>query len=293
MQIYVLFFCESHFFFVPLQPQNERILIFRMRKILWKYTLIVALALLPIVAMMLYADSDLMFETSLFALEKVALPDSPEPQANLAQIDTIASDTIVPEEVFAVDTTRRRILLIGDSMVEGLRLRMADYALENGYDLMAVVWYSATTYWYAKSDTLNYFINQHQPDFIMMSLGGNEQFARDLTRRAGYVQEIVDRIGDIPFIWIGTPSWRSNATFNDCAREVVGDDRFYESAHLTLERQKDHAHPTIAAASIWMDSLAVWMSSPQTAHPIRMNVPTEQRKRVFTTIMLHPNCPGL
>jgi hypothetical protein len=37
-----------------------------------------------------------------------------------------------------------------------------------------------------------------------------------------------------------------------------------------------------------MDTVAVWMNSPQTAHPIRMDKPAEKRKRKFTQIILSP-----
>ena len=276
-----------------------------MRKLLWIYTQLVALLLIPIALIILYASSDLSLATPMFALEKAPLPEVPNPFSSSSQdlsmssapsdqftavTDSLASDP-ASADTFAVDTTRRRLLLIGDSMVEGLRLRMADYAMENGYDLMAVVWYSSSTLWYTKSDTLRYFIDKHQPDYILICLGGNEQFARDLDKRAGYVRTMVERIGDIPFVWIGIPSWRSNCKFNDCVRGVVGDKRFYDSSRLTLARCEDHAHPTPAAASQWMDSVAVWLSGQETAHPIRMNVPTEKRKRIYKTIMLKPNCP--
>lgn len=270
-----------------------------MRKILWIYTKLVALLLLPLALIIAYANSDIEIATPVFALEKVSmpksipslLPDSPAPVDTIAAVDTIEVDTMVPVDTLTVDTTRRRVLLIGDSMLEGLRLRMADYAMENGYDLMAVVWYSSNTLWYSKTDTIEHFIAQHQPDFIMVCIGGNEQFVRDLDKRAGYVQTIMDKIGDIPFVWIGTPSWRKTTAFNDRVREVVGDKRFYDSSRLTLARREDHAHPTTSAAAQWMDSVAVWMSSAQTAHPIRMDVPTEKRKRVFKSVLLQPNCP--
>ena len=47
-------------------------------------------------------------------------------------------------------------------------------------------------------------------------------------------------------------------------------------------------HPTFYAASCWMDSVAVWMASPATAHPIRMDKPTDGRKHTYKTYALQP-----
>ena len=277
-----------------------------MRKILWLYAKLVTLILIPVVLLIAYSISGIDISTTKFDVEKVTWPSTsnfsfPRLRFFAAGVDTVAAEPVVidtvpqpepEEEVFTVDTTRRRVLLIGDSMVDGLRYRMADYAMENGYDLMAVVWFSSNTRWYSRSDTLRHYIKKHNPDFIMISLGGNEQYMRDLDKRAGYVQTIMDKIGDIPFVWIGTPSWRkNNSDFNDCVRSVVGERRYYESSHLQLQRTDDHMHPTISASAKWMDSVAVWMSSPLTAYPIRMNPPTEKRKRVYKTIKLQPKYP--
>lgn len=281
-----------------------------MRKLLWLYAKLIALILIPIILIILYSKSNLSIATPFFALEKVSLSSIEDNFLLLSkfsalsennalgetvQVDSLLQDSCVNEtssvEVVSIDTTKQRVLLIGDSMVEGLQVRMADYAVENGYDLMAVIWYSSNTRWFSKSDTLGYFIKKHNPDFVMISLGGNEQFVRDLDKRANYVRKIIDKIGDIPFVWIGTPTWRGNTNFNDTVRNIVGDKRFFVSSRLQLERCSDNAHPTLAAASDWMDSIAIWMASPETAHPIRMNIPTEKHKRVHKTIMLQPHFP--
>lgn len=281
-----------------------------MRKLLWLYTKLIALLLIPILFIILYSKSNLSISTPLFALEKVTLSNVEDnffsvPKSSISTQNNTADDPILVDsllqdscvnttsstEVITIDTTKQRVLLIGDSMVEGLQLRMSDYANENGYDLMAVIWYSSNTNWFSKSDTLRHFMKKHNPDFVMISLGGNEQFVRDLDKRANYVRNIVNKIGDIPFVWIGTPTWRGNTNFNDTVRNIVGDKRFFVSSRLKLKRCSDNAHPTLAAASDWMDSIAIWMSSPETAHPIRMNIPTEKRKRVHKTVMLQPHFP--
>jgi hypothetical protein len=46
-------------------------------------------------------------------------------------------------------------------------------------------------------------------------------------------------------------------------------------------------HPTFNAASHWMDLVAEWMSGPSTAHPIRMDKPTDGKKHLVTLTFTH------
>lgn len=171
-----------------------------------------------------------------------------------------------------LDTARQRILFFGDSMVEGLGPRMAEYAAANGHELTYVCWYSSNTALWA-GDTLRHFLREVRPTHVVVTIGGNEQQARDLPQREEYVRAILRILGDIPYTWVCTPAWSTDAPFNAIPERLCGPHRFYDSRRLTLQRGSDHHHPTFSAARVWMDSLALWMQSPQSAHPIRMKVP--------------------
>ena len=186
------------------------------------------------------------------------------------------------------DTSSHRILFFGDSMVEGLLRRMNCYAFANGHKMTNVVWYSSTTEIWAQTDTLRYFINNVQPTFAMISIGANEQFVKDAAGREAYIRQILKELGDIPLIWIGVPAWKEDTGINELTKRVVGESRYFDSRGLTLQRGRDRMHPTFYAASCWMDSVAVWMASPATAHPIRMDKPTDGRKHTYKTYALQP-----
>lgn len=186
------------------------------------------------------------------------------------------------------DTSSHRILFFGDSMVEGLLRRMNCYAFANGHKITNVVWYSSTTEIWAQTDTLRYFINNVQPTFAMISIGANEQFVKDAAGREAYIRQILKELGDIPFIWIGVPAWKEDTGINELTKRVVGESRYFDSRGLKLQRGRDRMHPTFYAASRWMDSVAVWMASPATAHPIRMDKPTDGRKHTYKTYALQP-----
>jgi len=186
------------------------------------------------------------------------------------------------------DTTAHRILFFGDSMVEGLLRRMNCYAFANGHKMTNIVWYSSTTEIWAQTDTLRYFINKAKPTFCMISIGANEQFVKDAAGREACIRKILNELGDTPFVWIGVPAWKEDSGINELTKRIVGENRYFDSRGLTLQRGRDRMHPTFNAASRWMDSVAVWMASPKTAHPIRMDKPTDGKKHTYKTYALQP-----
>lgn len=173
------------------------------------------------------------------------------------------------------DTARQRILFIGDSMLEGLSKRLRDYAAANGHDMESVIWYSSSSKAWAECDTLEHFKNEFKPTFVIVCLGANELFVKDLGKRREYVQQVVRKIGNTPFVWIGPPNWKPDTGINAIIREAVGGERFFDSSTLQMARKKDGAHPTQQAAAAWADSAATWMASPKTAHPLRLDKPTK------------------
>ena len=227
-------------------------------------------------------------------MQTLARPSSTTPKAEeqFSQPDSTSQQISLPieedEVESSLDSTSHCILFFGDSMVEGLLRRMNCYAFANGHKMTNVVWYSSTTEIWAQTDTLHYFINKVKPTFAMISLGANEQFIKDVAGRETSIRRILQELGDIPYVWIGVPAWREDTGINDLTKQVVGKDHYFDSRGLTLQRGSDHMHPTFHAAARWMDSVAVWMSSPETAHPILMNKPTDTRKHTYKTYALQP-----
>lgn len=247
------------------------------------YYSILLILLLPLLAVLGYATVEEPYETELTRIDLSSLDSlfTTESDSALAA-DTATCDTV------AIDTTHQRILFVGDSMVEGLGLRMAQYAEANGHDLTYVTWYSSTTFAWC-SDTLRHYIKEADPTFIMITIGGNEQSSKNTSASEKNIKGILDIIGDIPYIWICTPEWDKDAPFNFIPERICGKKHFFDSRKLTYERMKDHRHPTFAAAKIWMDSIAVWMQSQETAHPILMKVPADSIKGKCVKHSLKPN----
>ncbi len=209
-------------------------------------------------------------------LPKVEAPAKPKlAQRAAARADSARRVAAVAKKPLLPDTARQRILFIGDSMLDGLAPRLAGYAEANGYSYYCVIWYGSSTQSWATTRTLEHFVQQVKPTYLLISLGGNELFVRDLDERDQYIKTLVKKIGDLPYIWIGPPNWKPDTGINKLILANVGKDHFFDSSHLTLERRKDHAHPTPKAAAHWFDLVAKWMET-DCAHPLRMKVPVKK-----------------
>lgn len=203
---------------------------------------------------------------------------------------SLQSEPMPVDTVFAPDTCKKRFLFFGDSMVEGLSLRFSDYVNENGHQLYTVCWYgSSTTGWASAIDTLQSFIRWAEPDYVVVSLGGNELRVKDLDFRAENIRKIQNALGKIPTVWIAPPSWVKKPTITEVIRSVVGNKRYFDSTRLTYQRGSDNMHPTFNSSARWMDSIAVWMASPETAHPIVMNKPTKEYPRKWKRRFIFPD----
>ena len=222
-------------------------------------------------------------------LKKISLNSS----ENVQKEDSVSNGNQEVEEKKEkeLDTCKHTFLFIGDSMLEGLTHRFDDYAGYNGHTLHTVIWYSSTSEKWGTTNTLEHFVDKYNPTFIVVCLCSNELFVRDLDKRDQYINTIVKKIGDIPFVWISPPNWKEDTGINELIVKNVGKERYFDSTHLVLDRKKDHAHPTAKAAVGWFDLIATWMSSMETAHPVKMDVPDKDYKAA-SVVLLQPDDPG-
>jgi len=185
-------------------------------------------------------------------------------------------------------TSPQRILLIGDSMAYFLGFRLNDYCEKNKDDMYLVTWVSATTKVFAQSDTIQYFINQFSPTYIIFVIGSNELFYYDLDARRQYVKEIIKQIGDIHSIWVGPPNWKEDTGINNIMMSEVGEKRFFLSKNLTFERQSGaDVHPSRKSSEMWFDSIAHWIVK-KSDFPIKLDTPEYKSKNEikFKTLKL-------
>lgn len=171
------------------------------------------------------------------------------------------------------DTSKHRILLIGDSEIGGLRYSINDYCRENGHQIvLAVEWYSATTFNIGRSDTIDKIIQQYKPTYIFLVLGLNELYAKDLKARKKAANQLAEKLKGIPYTWIGPANWDEDFGINKVYESAAEPGTYFWSKNLTLSRSKDGRHPDNKGYRMWMDSLAVWVQTTA-KYKLQMRVP--------------------
>ena len=190
------------------------------------------------------------------------------------KLTALKADSIVHKQTETKrDSTGQRFLLIGDSMIEFVRLHLNDYCRHNGHSLYTVIWFSSQTKWFGTSDTLAYFIKKYKPTYILLSLGSNELLVPNVKKnRQKYVEHILKQIGNLPYVWIGPPNWTEDMGINDLILENVGPERYFPSKNLTYTRLKDGAHPDKPSAFQWADSIASFLHN-KAFHKVVMKRP--------------------
>jgi hypothetical protein len=161
------------------------------------------------------------------------------------------------EGLASKDSSSQRILLIGDSQAGGIMYAFNDYCIANGHSLVGVfTWYSATTYNFAYSKRMEELIDMFKPSLIVLVLGLNELYARDLKAREKAARQIQSKFGNIPYLWVGPANFMEDQGINRIYQETAGPGRFFLSKHLEIPRGGDKRHPNKTGYKIWMDSIA-------------------------------------
>lgn len=160
--------------------------------------------------------------------------------------------------------TIKKVLFLGDSMTGWLAERMNEYGKLNDFEVATVVWDGSTINKWGTTQKLKQIINREKPDAIFISLGMNELFERNPETRLGKsVDNILSAFGDIPYVWIGPPTWpgkKGGSTLNKWLAEKVGTENYYNSTSLSLPRQsKVNPHPTREGMVKWMDNVVEWL----------------------------------
>lgn len=222
--------------------------------------------------------------TATFASDLLSTPDDELELAEVVTTDSVSGKIIASVERAPLDTTKKNILFIGDSMLERLSPRIAAYAEENGHQMNTVIWYGSSTEVWATSGRAKECIQKYRPDYIIISLGGNELFVNDIiARRTKYVKQIVAEFADIPYVWIGPPNWKKDTGINKMIQSVVPKGNFYLSytPDQHYDRAKDGAHPTPASAAKWADRICKWIVE-KSNNPIVLNLPQKARAYCHT-----------
>jgi len=160
-----------------------------------------------------------------------------------------------------VDTPEgvERVLLLGDSQLEGLRSPVSAYCDANGHVLVAtIIYYGSSTKQWGSSDTLDYFLDVYKPSVVVFAIGLNELFVNDFDQRAVCMRNIIKSFNahNVRYSWIGPAAWTKDKGIISVMQKEVGS-HFFASHELKMERSADGRHPSKSAAKLWFDQVAL------------------------------------
>lgn len=170
----------------------------------------------------------------------------------------------------------KKVLFIGDSMTGWMAERLNAYGDANDFEVATIVWDGSTLSKWSDTPDLKEIIAEQNPDAIIVSLGMNEMFERKPDRFKPELDTIVEAFGNVPFLWIGPPSWPGHSEgkiFNDWLAENLGEGNYYSSLNLQLPRQsKNNPHPTKKGIEEWIDDVVVWVPEHS-----KINLPVDNK----------------
>lgn len=243
-----------------------------------KFLITSLLFLLPVLLFAAYSYAP--FDITIYGekLRKLDLPDFGLGfSTGDGYADVIKEKAGVFDNSSAIDSSSQRILLTGDSMVEEFAKRMGQYIKNSPHTFRSVPVYSSTTISWAYTDTLDNLIGYIKPTFLILCLGSNQLFAKNLNeidRSVKKIKQKVKQYGIKKFLWIGPPNWKEDKGINTILLRNLGPKRFFISKNLQLPRKSDGAHPTEKGAEIWADAFVDWFMK-KSLYPVILNNPRE------------------
>jgi hypothetical protein len=167
------------------------------------------------------------------------------------------------------------VLHVGSSNAEALgrdlKKELEDYGIK--YVLKA----QQSTYipqWAGERMGLRRLVAKHNPDLVLVTLGGNEVGIPNPSNRAGAIQRLVKIIGDRPCLWIGTPKWKGipQTGIHQVIRENCAPCYYVDTDALVpdIKPHSDGVHPTLAERRRWAERMLQWLQhnrNPDGARP--------------------------
>ncbi len=152
----------------------------------------------------------------------------------------------------------KTVLLVGDSMAEGLVPSLQKKVEAAGGRFFGEPWQSSTIIGWEGTGRLRQMIERYQPDIVFISLGSNELEARRPEGRVPLIKQMLSEIGARPAFWIGPPSWKQDRGLLGVIAENFQPGHFFSSSNLQLPRQTDGKHPTLEGFEQWTELIWNW-----------------------------------
>jgi lysophospholipase L1-like esterase len=158
--------------------------------------------------------------------------------------------------------SRGGVLLIGDSLAQGLWPHLGELARANGLPFHFSASQGTSVNDWLVGSRLENAVTAATPALTLVCLGTNDMARRDSGGRAGELLDTIRRAGCAETAWIGPPRVRVDSTrfrATLAAQCAVRGVRIFDSQALELSRAPDEIHMTPAGYRAWAESIASWV----------------------------------
>lgn len=187
-----------------------------------------------------------------------------------------------------LDTNAQNILLIGDSQAYFLMKGFTRYTNLNKHKLTAVSWVSATIDIFAKTDTLNYYLDSLKPSFVVITLGTNQLPFNDSIRIKNNLDQLQERLKLYKTVWVSPLKRKRSIGLNKIFKKEIDQFCLFLSDSLEIPRKSgDWAHPSSKGSEIWVDSIVSWIKN-KSKYPIYFDINENKNTYNFSKIVLKP-----
>ena len=158
-----------------------------------------------------------------------------------------------------------RLLLIGDSMAEGLSPHLKALATDAALPYVGAGVQGATIERWSGSQWLGLSLEDYEPTLVLIALGTNDAFSQYTPEQvAAAMRSLMERLPpDAEIVWIGPPTLPDSyggRSPNAAILEAVRDEApyYFDSEDWVIPRGPDDLHPTAHGYAGWAG--AIWDS---------------------------------
>lgn len=162
------------------------------------------------------------------------------------------------EGAFPLSLRNKTVLLVGDSMAEGVAPWLKKKVEATGGKFIDGHERSSTIIFWQEGGKLQEKLAEYHPDIVFIALGANEIFLEKPEIRIPLIKGMVEEIGARPGYWIGPPSWKPDKGLVHIIEENFQPGHFYNSNDLKVPRAPDGKHPTAQGYGTWTDLVWTW-----------------------------------
>lgn len=168
------------------------------------------------------------------------------------QINTSTNVADINNSNTSSKKVKNTIMVIGDSMAQGLQPHFEKLAIENNSSIITRYKIGSSSFYWSNDKQIKDDIIKLHPNMVLIVLGSNEWLGSSNPKLKRAIKKLVNDIHltNTPYIWIGPPI-KNAEEYQQMLCDVANPKYVYDYTDLNVTRGKDKIHPTPKGFSQW------------------------------------------